>query len=212
MYLKWSEQTTTDFSDINLNTLYNQGWLFGRTKMGYLYQTRSLRVDLNKFELLSENRRILRKNEDVKLTAYPLPYEKYSWEIGKLGKDFYSTKFGDGTFSANKIKELLTTKNSNFNRVFVYSTHDNPTGYAICLETNEFLHYSYPFYDLKTGLPNLGLGMMTKAIHWAKERHKKYLYLGSVKDKTALYKIQFSGLEWWNGKSWNQDLNELTSA
>ncbi len=212
MYLKWAEQTTTDFSDSNLNALYNQGWLFGRTKKGYLYQTRSLRINLEKFELTSENRRILRKNEEIKLTTHPLPYDKYTWEIGKLGKDFYTTKFGDGTFSANKIKELLTTDKSNFNQLLVYTLNNIPVGYAICLETNELFHYSYPFYNLHTDLPNLGIGMMTEAITSAKEKNKKYVYLGSVKDETALYKIQFTGLEWWDEKKWNLDLDELKNA
>ncbi len=211
MYLKWSEQVITDFSFANLNALYNQGWLFGRTEKGYMYETRSLRVDLSKFELSSENRRILRKNEDVSLLSYTLPYEKYSWEIGKLGKNFYTTKFGDGTFSANKIKELLTSTNSNFNRLLVYTLNNEAIGYAICLETNGILHYSYPFYNLGNDLPNLGIGMMTKAIVWAKENNKKYVYLGSVKDQAALYKLQFSGLEWWDKQTWSANLDKLKS-
>ncbi len=235
-YLKFKEITITNFSDKTINNFYNQGYVFTRIKKGIMNQTRSLRINLNKFELSSENKRILKKTKHLQLQTIDLPYNKYNWTIGKLGKDFYTTKFGDGTFSANKIKELLTTKH-NFNKLFKYiifneinsnivksensllftknfsipspSTQDNIIGYAICKETNELLHYSYPFYDLQTKINNLGMGMMLQAILWSKANHKKYIYLGSAQRSTDIYKLQFSGLEWFDGKTWQTDLKKL---
>ena len=211
-YLKWNEQTITDFSETNINSLYNQGWLFTREGRGAMYQTRSLRIDLEKFELSSENRRVLKKTEDIGLMTYDLPYEKYSWEIGKMGKEFYQTKFGDGIFSANKIKELLTKKH-NFNKLYIYNNKQEAVGYCICFETDKILHYSYPFYVLHHTSyvisPNLGLGMMLRAIIHSKEASKKYVYLGSAKDAKAKYKLQFAGLEWFDGKEWKTNIDEL---
>jgi hypothetical protein len=95
--------------------------VFTRKDKGVMQQTRSLRIDLSKFKLSSENRRILKKNEPLLLRPDTIPYPDYTWAIGKMGKDFYTTKFGDGTFSANKIKELVTDENkSNFNRLLSY--------------------------------------------------------------------------------------------
>jgi len=211
-YLKWNEQTITDFSETNINSLYNQGWLFTREGRGAMYQTRSLRIDLEKFELSSENRRVLKKTEDIGLMTYDLPYEKYSWEIGKMGKEFYQTKFGDGIFSANKIKELLTKKH-NFNKLYIYNNKQEAVGYCICFETDKILHYSYPFYVLHHTSyvisPNLGLGMMLRAIIHSKEASKKYVYLCSAKDAKAKYKLQFAGLEWFDGKEWKTNIDEL---
>ena len=51
--------------------------------------------------------------------------------------------------------------------------------------------------------------MMTKAIVWAKEHGKKYVYLGSARDSAALYKTQFKGFEWFDGKEWRDDIDEL---
>ncbi|HBU06857.1 MAG TPA: hypothetical protein DEB09_02130 [Candidatus Magasanikbacteria bacterium] len=218
MYLKWKEQTITDFSDENINSLYNEGFLFTRTGHGDMYQTRSLRIDLNKFELSSENRRVLKKISDLGLQIAELPYEKYDWTIGKMAKDFYETKFGEGTFSANKVKELLTTEH-NFNHFFVYSLENCKlkienleVGYTICRETNELLHYSYPFYDLQSSvfsLQNIGMGMMLQAILYAQAKHKRFVYLGSAKDAKAKYKLQFEGLEWFDGEKWSDNLEEL---
>ena len=223
-YLKWDEKTITDFSDQNINNLYNQGYVFTRKDKGVMQQTRSLRIDLSKFKLSSENRRILKKNEPLILTSKTLPYSQYNWSIGKMGKDFYTKKFGDGTFSANKIKELLTEHNkSNFNRVLEYICAPVPPhldftknqvllGLCICKETNDLFHYSYPFYSLNL-IPNiyanLGLAMMTKAIVWAQEQGKKYIYLGSAQRPSDTYKLQFEGLEWFDGKGWKSDSEEL---
>jgi leucyl-tRNA---protein transferase len=220
-YLKWNEKTISDFSEENINSLYNEGYVFGRPKKGYAYQTRSLRIDLDKFELSSENKRILKKISDLGFQTSDLPHDSYHWSIGKLAKDFYTTKFGDGTFSANKVKELLTTEH-NFNKLFSFilrnsedtgrreDLSESPSiGYSICYENKEIFHYSYPFYNLESEIKNLGMGMMLLAINYAKENNKKYIYLGSAKDSKATYKLQFKGLEWFDSEKWSDNVGEL---
>ncbi len=210
MYLSWNEKTLTDFSDTNIESAYNEGYVFTRVGKGVMKQTRSLRIDLSKFELSSENKRILKKTEELSLSISPIPYGKYTWEIHKLGKDFYEQKFGSKTFSAQKIKELITDKEkSNFNQLFIYSLNNVDIGYSIALETQNILHYCYPFYNLDVNYPNIGLGMMTKAIVWAKKNNKKYIYLGSAQRPTDIYKLQFEGLEWFDGKNWQTNTEEL---
>lgn len=208
-YLSWDNKTITDFSDENVNAMYERGFVFTRLGHGAMTQTRSVRVDLNKFELSSENRRVLKKTEGLTLEIVQLPHPDYDWHIHKLGHDFYESKFGKGTFSANKIKELLTSEESNYNRIFVYKYDGKSAGYCICAETNEWLHYGYPFYNLDTNIPNLGIGMMARAIIWAKESGKRYVCLGSAQNSAAVYKTQFNGFEWFNGERWLGDIDEL---
>lgn len=212
-YLTWNEKTITDFSDQNINDLYSQGYLFTRKDKGVMQQTRSLRINLSKFKLTSENRRILKKNEPLIIQPEPIPYPNYAWQIGKMAKDFYTTKFGDGTFSANKVKELLTSEKSNFNKLLLFSINKNDISYTICKETNELLHYCYPFYNLQPTSyqlpPNTGLAMMLKAILYAQEHNKKYIYLGSAQRPGDTYKLQFERLEWFDGKEWKSDMEEL---
>ncbi len=239
MYLSWAEKTLTEFDDTAIESAYNAGFVFTRIDKGVMNQTRSLRIDLTKFELSSENRRVLGKTEDLNLLVSPIPYEKYDWSIHKMGKEFYAKKFGEKTFSAQKIKELITDKEkSNFNRLLVYSlksvipteaegslSHglrdssaplhsaqndkNAPVGYCIAMETQNILHYCYPFYNLAVNYPNLGMGMMLKAIVWAKENNKKHIYLGSFQRPTDVYKLQFAGIEWFDGQNWQTDITKL---
>jgi len=238
-YFFWNRKTIDNFSEVNVDTLYNQGYVFTRLGKGTMDQTRSLRIDLAKFELTSENRRILRKTEGLKISNFQLPISNYHWSIGKLAKDFYTEKFGNGVFSANKVKELLTSDTSNFNILLKYQinvsdTQDNrdtqdiqdiqDIGYCIGLQTKDFFHYTYPFYQLTNDkkqnnsslisnfqflISNIGMGMMLKAIVWTKEQKKKYVYLGSATRPIDVYKVQFDGLEWFDRERWNTGVNEL---
>ena len=215
MYLSWDEKRVTDFSDKNIAFMYERGYVFTRKGKGVMQQTRSLRVDLRKFTLSSENKRVLKRVEGFEINADSLPLENYSWKIGKLAKDFYD-KFSKRTFSTNKIKELLTDKNkSNFNAFLSYSENslgvsDSKLGYAICYAGEDFLHYSYPFYFLAPNTPkDMGLGMMTMAVMLSQEQADKYCYLGSASRPSDTYKLQFSGLEWFDGRTWKSDYAEL---
>ena len=204
-YLSWNETTLTDITPTLVTSMYDQGYVFTRKEKGNMNQTRSIRIHLPSYTPSSENKRILKKIESVSITSETIPYTKYDWNIGKCGKDFYSSKFGEHTFSANKIKELLTTEH-NFTTLLRYHINQEDIGYAICYENDTIRHYSYPFYSLtQTAVSSLGMGMMVRAIDDAVQKGYTYVYLGSAQRPTDTYKLQFSGLEWFDGTTWQQD-------
>lgn len=202
-YLHWDEKTITDFSDENIEKMYNNGYIFTRKGKGVMQQTRSVRIDLKKFSLSSENRRILKKGEEIVIKENTIPYLKYDWRLGKLAKDFYDKK-ANGSFSVNKIKTLLTTPD-NFSTLFSFTD----LGYVICYKNNFIIHYSYPFYNLEKSSKDMGLIMMIKAIEYAEDNGMRYVYLGSLQRPTDTYKLQFSGMEWFDGKVWSDDIKEV---
>ena len=209
-YLHWDEKKISDFSPEKIDSMYENGYVFTRIDKGVMHQTRSLRIDLSKFSPSSENRRILKKVEDIVLSLKQLPLSDYDWTIGKLAKDFYDTKFESGIMSAQKIKEMLTERGeSNFNTLFCYEQSGKTIGYTIAYLDNNILHYSYPFYNLSESPKDMGLGMMTKAIQYAKDNNIKYVYLGSLQRPNDTYKLQFEGIEWFDGKSWNSDISGI---
>lgn len=208
-YLHWDEKIISDFQASNITDMYEKGYVFTRIGKGVMQQTRSLRVDLAKFELSSENRRILRKSPDLKIRD---EFKEYDFSIGKLAKDFYEIKFGKGIMSAQKVKEMLTdTAKSNFNLLLQFQGGDvsHPgKAYSICYQNNSILHYSYPFYDLDKCPKDMGMAMMINAILFAKNSKLKYIYLGSLQRSSDVYKLQFAGLEWFDGKNWSTDMDE----
>lgn len=214
-YLVEDQITITDFSPEYVSEMYNKGFVFTRLGKGVMTKTRSLRIDLSKFEMNSENRRIMNKYPEVWKSFSKLPLEDYSWEIHQLGKKFYSEKFGDMTMSASKIKEMFTDiEKSNMNYAFKFSDRPDKKmlGYCLCYKNDEIIHYAYPFYDLDFPKDqSLGMAMMLQAVFLAKNDAYKYIYLGSVADERALYKLQFKGLEWFDSStnSWNTDVEIL---
>jgi arginyl-tRNA--protein-N-Asp/Glu arginylyltransferase len=51
--------------------------------------------------------------------------------------------------------------------------------------------------------------MMTKMISEMQMKGLKYVYLGSLQRPSDAYKLQFSGIEWFDGKEWKKDLGEV---
>jgi arginyl-tRNA--protein-N-Asp/Glu arginylyltransferase len=209
MYLKTDEKVLSNLDFGNINSHYELGYLFGRIEPGYMYKTRSLRINLSEFKTNSENRRILRKF-DLKLNEYNLPLtaDSYDWRIHKLGKDFYSKKFSDLQFSASKIRELAKTEH-NFNYLQEFLRDGSLVGYCFTFQSNKILHYCYPFYDLSINTNNLGMRMMLESILSAESKNLKYVYLGGVTRPADKYKLQFKGLEWFDGELWSKDIELL---
>jgi arginyl-tRNA--protein-N-Asp/Glu arginylyltransferase len=211
-YYKTDQITLTNLSQDSIEAKYSQGYVFTRLGKGVMNQTRSLRINLKNFNLTSENRRILKHNVDLTLVEgqIPMTFDEYDWEISKLAKEFYETKFGSKTFTTNKARELLTNPfKSNYNALFTYKIGDKEVGYVITLQTEKMLHYAYPFYQIDMINSNLGMGMMLKAILYSKDKGHEYFYLGSATKPEDKYKLQFKGLEWSNGRIWSDNIEEL---
>lgn len=226
-YFSTNQIEIISFNPEEITKAYDNGYVFTRLGKGIMQQTRSLRINVSKFKLNSENRRIIRKTEGLKFTYKKLPLHDYSWEIHKMGKDFYErfrtkderektnsiqsseSKVKNPIMSASKIREMFNDMGkSNMNGVFIYEdtrfkTKDTkPIGYCLLYQNQSILHYAYPFYELTdNSLPvmaNLGMGMMVRAVNWVFEQNKSHVYLGSVFTKASKYKLQFEGLEWFD--------------
>lgn len=191
----------------SLDDIYNLGFLPSRSKPDLFYLSRSIRIDLTKFELSSENRRIQRKTDYLTLDILSYKDFKYDYKIGKLAKDFYDARSGKGTFSVNRIKWLFTS--GACSDVIVFKDGNVETGYCVANKTSSLLHYAYPFYDLDYLKKNMGMGMMLSSILWANENNLKYVYLGTCYTKSSLYKTQFKGVEFFDGEGWNGDKDVL---
>ncbi len=211
-YLILDEKTINADDPVEVSVFYDKGYLFSRKFKGSIYQSRLIRINLKDFTFNSENRRVLRKVEALALNSVPLPLDKsqYDWNIHRIGKEFYSKKFGDNTFSASTIKSLVTdSSRSNFNSIFEYSLDSQKIGYAIVYQNASIIHYAYPFYEFEKYSNNIGMGMILKAIQYALDNHKQYFYLGTLTRPSDIYKLQFNNSEWFDGTSWSKDFSQV---
>jgi arginyl-tRNA--protein-N-Asp/Glu arginylyltransferase len=193
----------------SIDEIYEKGFLATRIKKNYYYLTRNLRINLQEFSLNSENRRILKKTESLTLENKKLNDFTFNYSISKLATDFFKTKFNKTIITPQKLKWLFAGEF--FTNVLVYKNKNEIIGYCITMETKKTLHYAYPFYKSELIGTNIGMSMMIQAIEHAKEKNKKYVYLGTVYTKDSMYKLQFKGIQWFNGESWNDDIDKLKS-
>jgi len=189
--------------------IYERGFLPIRSIADVYYLCRSLRVNLAEFELSSENRRILRKTQNIVSRLLPLSEFSYTPQIQKLCKDYAEQRFGKGIFPAAAIRSIFRGQVYSHILVFKDNQKQKDVGWAVCFINENLLQYAHAFYELDYFEQSLGARMILQAVSGAKEDNKKFAYLGTGYEKSALYKTEFKGVEFFNGFSWSPNLKEL---
>jgi len=193
----------------DVEKIYENGFLPIRSIPGVFYLSRNIRVDLSKFEISSENRRILRKSEKFESDLVPITEFNYNAQVQKLCRDYATKRFGKKIFPTSAIRNIFSGKVFNYVFIFKEIKTQTPVGYAVCFISTNFLQYAHSFYSLSYLNENLGARMILEAVIWAKRSGKKIVYLGTCYEENALYKTEFKGVEFFNGFAWSTDMEEL---
>lgn len=190
--------------------IFDAGFLPSSRNLDRFYLCRQVRVNLQKFKPSSENRRILRKGKDIGVALVPREKYDYTPERRQFFKTYADIKFGNDVMSFERLDGLFSSPIISHLLVFTDLETGGEIGAAtLYLEGKSLAFYYYAFYDLNYYARNLGMFMMTSAVELFAERGVKFLYLGSCYSRTALYKTQFAGAEFFNGFRWSDDLHEL---
>jgi arginyl-tRNA--protein-N-Asp/Glu arginylyltransferase len=190
--------------------LFNQGFLPSSRDLDRFYLCRQVRVDLRKFRLSSENRRILRKGEGISAALVPRAEFAYTPARREFFKNYADMKFGKDVMSYDRLDSLFTGKITSHLLIFTDTRSRAEVGVVtLCLEPSAMAYYYSAFYDLNYYSRNLGMFMMTTAVTLFAQRAFHFLYLGSCYIENALYKTQFAGAEFFNGVGWSKNLEEL---
>lgn len=194
---------------------YSQGFLpyTGNLQLRppHFYLCRSLRVDLEKFELGSENRRILNKLDANKIQHNILRIEHFQSDPSALAfcMRYIESRLPSGALRQERltyILELLPALN-----VHQIKYEEVLLGYVLMVETYRMCHYWFAFYNLELDLPvPLGKFLMTYMIEWGRKKENTHIYLGTCYQTKSLYKARdFKGIEYFDGSKWKSDLNHL---
>lgn len=190
--------------------IFDAGFLPSSRNLDRFYLCRQLRVGLAKFEPSSENRRILRKGEDIEMTLVPREQFDYTPARRAFCKNYADAKFGQDVMSAGRLDSLFNSPVTTHLLVFTEARTGAEVGVVtLYLEAGHLAFYYYAFYDLAHPNRSLGMFMMTAAVKLFHEQCFKQIHLGTCYSDAALYKTQFAGVEFFNGFRWSENLDEL---
>lgn len=204
-YQVWLKREEND----SVDKIYDNGFLPIRSLPEVYYLSRSVRVDLSKFELSSENRRILKKTEEISSKTMNLNEFSYTPQIQKFCKDYTVGKLGKDVLPTSAIRAIFTSGVYNGLMEFKQTTEQKTIGLAVLYNSSSLVHFAHSFYDIEYPNKDIGARMMLEAILWAKDNGKQFAYLGTCYQESALYKTQYSGVEFFNGFRWSDNIEEL---
>ena len=177
------------------------------------YLARSLRIDLDRFEDSSENRRVNRKIADLDIQLEVI--SKSDFDINdstfvKYCADYAADRFSGNSMPEERLRYVLNSELAT--HIIRFYNTDQTMGYVIACMEGGMLHYWYAFFDTEyMKSHSLGKWMMWRAIRWAKDEGKlQHVYLGTCYGHHSLYKVRdHKGLAFFDGSGWNQDAKLL---
>lgn len=176
------------------------------------YLARSLRVELDRFEDTSENRRVNRLVEPLNIQLEVIRKEDFdldSADFVMLSQEYISQRIGDDNMSIERWQYILSRETGT--HIFRFSVEGKLIGFVFAVLEGDMLHYWFAFFDTEyMRSHSLGKWLMWRVIRWAKDNHLKHVYLGTAYKSSALYKIRdHKGLAYFDGYRWNRDVERL---
>lgn len=192
--------------------LFDAGFLPASPGLERFYLCRHLRVPLAGFVASSENRRVLRRGaaEGWVCELTPRASFDYTSERRSAWLGYAAERFGEGIMHERRLDTLMSSPVISHLLVFREEGTGRELGTVLLyLEGVRLAYYYYAFYDPGLVKRGLGMFMMTTAVGWFAARGVARIYLGTCYSERALYKTQFGGVEFFNGREWGTDLAEL---
>ncbi len=190
--------------------VFERGFLPSTRDLSRFYMCRQVRVALRRFKLSSENRRILRKGKGISYRLLPRAEFDYTPAWRGFCKTYADIRFGKDVMTEDRLDSLFHGQIVSHVLLFTDEVAGKDVGLAtLYLEEPVLAFYYYAFYDLNYYPRNLGMFMMTSAVQFFAQQQFSYIYLGSCYSRNALYKTQFTGVEFWTGFRWSANLEEL---
>ncbi len=183
----------------NIDENYQKGFLPQRNDKSLFYFQTSSRSNLGNFNLSSENRRILRKTENLVFETIPLNTFNYNLKIQKEIVTWVKTL--GWNFPTSSIKNIF--KNHIFNYLYVWKDNQNNTvAYSICYFSENISHIAYVFYNPDFTHGNLPIKLVLQTIIDSQKLGLKYCYLGRFSQDTGFYKRNMPGFEYFDKNQW----------
>lgn len=172
------------------------------------YMARSIRIILASRVETSEERRISKKHDHLQYEIKTIPYSKFLAD-SELVLFFlaYFTHHGNDVMPEERLGWIGLFKDT---YVRVYRSQGILIGLVIERQAHDMRHYWFSAYDIHERKNSLGMWLMIDSVRLAKKEGVTTYYLGTGYGKKGNYKINnISGIEWWDGSTWSQDIKKL---
>lgn len=190
---------------------FKAGFLPASPALDCYYLARQLRLGLAGLVPTSENRRILRKGANLNCRLVPKSEFDFTVERRDRWLRYADSRFGVGVMSSARLDGLMG--GAVISHLLIFEDLEKggaEVGVALLHGVlPELAYYYYAFYDLDYLDRNLGMHMMTRAAMFFASSGCSWLHLGTCYSERALYKTQFSGIEFFNGFKWSSNMEEL---
>lgn len=193
----------------DVSRIFEAGFLPSSRLLDRFYMARQVRIALGDFQASSENRRVLRKCQEIRFELLPRERFEYSERRRQAFKSYADVKFGAGVMTLERLDELFNSRIVTHVLQFSFPSGEDAGTVALFLHDQRLAFYYYAFYNPDAIGRNVGMYMMTTAIQYFREQGYHHLYLGTCYAEKALYKTQFHGAEFFNGVCWSRNLEEL---
>ncbi len=193
-----------------VDDIYNKGFLpfSGNAEIrDTYYLARSARVILSEFDPSSENRRVLKKFNADDFTKTVIDKELFLNDSVAIEfcLNYFRLRHGENVFSEQRLT-FIVNFSDNVRIIEYKDTGGNIVAYVIGIVGQNFFHYWFSFFAEEYFHTSFGVFLMLSSLMEQKTLGTQYVYLGTVYGAKALYKTNFSPLEFWNGELWSTDV------
>ena len=178
----------------DITTNYSLGFLPQRNDKNNFYFETSCRSNLSKYNLSSENRRILRKTEQFSYSKINLTDFTFTPETQK--QIFHWLKGLSWDFPISSVRTVFT--NHIFNQLYIWKLDEQIVAYSICYFSENISHIAYVFYNPEYSHSDLPIRLSLQTIIDSHDQGLEYCYLGRFSN----YKRNFPGFENFENNQW----------
>ncbi len=205
----------------DLSEIYEGGYLpyTGSPDLeNHFYFCRSARINLEKFKQNSENKRVLKKQTKIFTKKFFANFQTIPKELGAKVFEMYLNYFhkihGEKVMGKKRLELILNSQYQNKNVLYFEKTESDEevlVGGMIMVTDlkKQNMHVWYLGYEQEYKNTGFGIWMFLEQIEAAKNEGYKYFYLGTCYGEKAKYKLNFEGLEYFDGNVWVCDIKRL---
>jgi hypothetical protein len=177
--------------------------------LSHFYLARSVRVRLDVYTPPSRVRYAARRCADLSPTLTSATEFAFDASWRALVAGYFTARWGGGGFDADRFTRLLRSPLTTHVLTLVNAADGTPAAVAALYLEPDVGYYAAAAYDLSRRRSGIGGHLTATALSEFQRAGCGLAYLGSCYSTAALYKTRFPGMEFFNGRRWSSDRDEL---